>query len=196
MESCRESRSVWEILGFKRKTASFRNCIPDLGVKGTHFARLALKYCIIVELETPYNCSLQTSHRTSFSPTFLSVERQGQGAPTGTCGLHISKGPFEGVHVNHTAEVGFLIGITALSQECLCKDCTGNGPFRVLSLKLCFYEQKWRSPIVSANFLLQIEAANTGQLAVSSSLKETCFSRILRISCPSLLEKHFLELLS
>ena len=98
--------------------------------------------------------------------------------------------------MNHTAEACFLIGITALSQECLCKDCTGNGPFRVLSLKLCFSEQNWRSPIESVNFLLQIEAANTGQLAVSSSLKEAHFSRILRISCPRLLEKHFLELLS
>ena len=62
------------------------------------------------------------------------------------------------IHAKHSPFACFFTGSTALSLECLCKDCQGNRRYMGLPLERLSSEQNWRSPVVSVNLFLQIEA--------------------------------------
>ena len=100
-----------------------------------------------------------------FHPLAVWKEDRQSPYPVGLGAYFEKKGPFEelspGGHpimTNTLPAACFVIGNTALIWECLCKGCKGNGTFMALSLELRSSEQIWRSPVVSANLLLQMEA--------------------------------------
>ena len=180
-------------------------CIPDLGAPGQLILPSGSSSGSDWQAHKhPPNDSFPTCHRASLVPPFAGWKKEGQSPSPVVFGAHIErKGTFEEVSPGEQTIMPNTLPPLSSSLSILLS--VGNVCIRIAKetgfslpshLKFGALSRAVYLLLYQQTSGFQEMLRSTPQLAVSSSLKEACFSGILRISCPRLLEKHFLEFLS